>query len=336
MDIEGPKKSLKQLWKINDFEAKSAPFVYDGILYISTKGTLLAINAEIGSNLWEYEIPGKATIPVFKNDQLFFGGNDIDNYLYALDRNSGKEIWKYRSGSHNSPIHRTPIVNKDSLIFLAGKTIHNVDIITGKAQWRFNLKKRVAYYSIAFANNKIYVVTSEGYDKQILHCIDFEKRELLWKIKVPKIGSDPVYANGILYFLNRDAELCEVNPETGALKKSKIIDQKKEARSLYLTYSDGVLFLVCDYNILALNLSSKTWLWNFHSSTIIGRPVITKDIVYFGSMGNGIFALDIKSGKKIFNEVSEVRSKFACGLYNHKLFYAGSMNEHQLIAYSER
>lgn len=328
LNIEGPTKLPKQVWKLSNFQAESAPLFYDGILYICTDNNFVAIDPENGNILWKYKIPGRATIPVFKAHQVFFGGHYIDNYVYCLNKNTGKEIWKYRTGTSHSGVSRNPIISNDSLILAAGKTIHFLDIITGKKRESINLKKKIEYRALVITKERGYIVT-----KGHLHSIDLDLMKELWKTKISNNISDPIYIDNNLYFIDGKGYFCHVNQQTGELFKTKVLDLKRVTFNIFLAHHNGILLMVYDYYILALDLKSNTWLWNKHISGQIGKPIVTNSMVYFGSMWCGVFGLDLKTGKEKFNIKSDVRSKFACSIGSNKLFYAGSMNEYELTAY---
>lgn len=336
IDVQGPEKRLKELWKRN-FEAKSAPFVYEGILYTCEDQTLYAIDSKTGNSIWEITIPGRATIPVFYNDLLIFGGNYIDSHVYALDKNSGKEIWRYRTGPSTAPVKIAPIIADDLLYVSAGKTIHCISVLTGKKQWTFGLKKKSGNTNMVIASGKIYAATQEASGKEELQCIDSEKKELLWKIKTPGLWSNLICAEEYLFYLNTSAELCEVNLITGKVEQSKIANLTNRITNGSLNYNNGILIITVASYILGLNLTTNpwSWQWNFMAKADIGRPVIAQDKIYFATMGNGIYAIDANSGQEIFHKESEVRSGLACGIDDSIIFVAGSMSEKELTAYAQ-
>jgi outer membrane protein assembly factor BamB len=333
LGIKGPEKKIKQLWNRN-FEAESDPFIYEGILYICEDHTFYAINLQTGSTIWEFKIPGRATIPVFYNNLLIFGGHYIDSHVYALDKNLGQEIWKYKTGPSTAPVKKTPVINNELLYVSAGKTIHCLSL-TGKKQWSFNLKKRTGNTNIVIAEGKIYAVTQEAVGKEELQCIDSEKKELIWKIKTPNLWSNLLYLNDCLYYLTPEAELCEVNVTSGKLEKSKIVNLTNRVTNGSLNYYNGILFITIGSYFFTLNLTTNpwSWQWNFKAMAKIGRPVIAQDKIYFSTMGDGIYALDANSGQELFHKESDVRSDMACGIYDSKIFVAGSMSEKELTVY---
>ena len=336
LDIQGPKKGLKKLWN-RSFEAESAPFVYENVLYICEDYSFHAIDPETGQDIWKFETPGRATIPVFYEDILIFGGYYLDSHVYALNKNSGKEIWKYKAGPSTAPVKKTPVINNDSLYVSAGKTIHCLSILTGKKQWTFDLKKKTGNTNMVTVSGNIYAVTQDAIGKEELQCINSQSKELLWKIKTPNLWSNLICAEGYLFYLNTEAELCEVNMNTGETIKSKIKNFSNRITNGALTYSNGILNIVAGNYILGLNITTNpwSWQWNFKTKADIGRPVITDSGIYFATMGDGIYALDLNTGKQLFHKNSEVRSGLVCGISDSQIFVAGSMSEKELIAYGD-
>lgn len=336
LNATGPNKSIQILWEIN-LKCESAPFLYDDILYICENQRFHALYAQTGQNIWHYDTPGRTTIPVFYDKLLIVGGNYIDNYVYALNKDTGEEIWEYYTGTYAASVQTPPVIHNNFIYALAGKSIHCLSL-TGKKQWRFNLKKKTGLINLIVDSNNIYAVTDEGYDKQELYSIDITKRELSWKIKTPDLASNLLKINYYLFYLNRKAELCQVNTLTQDVTVSKILEKENRARNLYLSYHNGIMVIVIDYYIFGLNIttSSWSWQWHFHSSAAIGRPVITEDSIYFATSGNGVISLDLYTGKPLFHKKSDTRSTYSCGIGGSKIFVAGSMNEYVLTAYGEK
>ena len=337
LDIHGPKKALKKLWNISNFEASAAPLVYEGILYISKSGSFYAMNPETGNIIWEYIIPREATMPVFFENILIFGGKSLDNHVYAIDKNSGQELWKYRTSTENATVQNVPVIFDDSVYLLAGKRIHCLDFRTGKKQWSFDLKKRTGYKNLIITSDRIYAVTDEGYDKQELHCVDNNKQELLWKIKTPNLGSNLLHIEGHLFYLNKDAELVNINLETREIVKSKIVELKFRTHELHLSYYQGIMIIVIGSGIYGLNMMTNpwSWQWTFYAGSDIGKSVLSDNMIYFSSIWNGVYGLDFYTGKQILHIKSDVRSSLVCGVHDAAIFVAGSMNEYELTAYGE-
>ncbi len=334
LKVKGPGEPLKKLWQKKRFEADGAPVVYDGLLYISARERFMALDPESGKTVWEYKIPGKATPPVFFEDQLIFGGKDVsDNYVYSLERKTGKELWTFRTGSDSKPVYRTPLVHEDSVLCLSGKLLYVLDLKTGKKKSSLNFKRKVWHNSPVMGDGRIFALTHKNDTKLLLHCVDAASYEILWTLDTEQFISDPLYAEGLLYFIDQKGELSVINPQSGEKQTVKIVDKDDRTPSLHMLYHDGIFIVVYDYDIVALDLNSSNLLWQVHSKGVIGKPVLSGSVIYFGTALNGIMGLDVKTGEKLFHEKTDVRSNYACGLGENRLFYAGSYNEHLLTAY---
>lgn len=179
-------------------------------------------------------------------------------------------------------------------------------------------------------------MTQEAAGKEELQCIDIHKKELVWKIKTPNLWSNLICAEEYLFYLNTEAELCEVNLANGKTEKSKIVNLTNRVTNGSLNYNSGILIITVANYMLGLNLTTNpwSWQWNFKAKAEIGRPVIAKNKIYFATMGDGIYALEANSGQELFHKESDVRSGLACGIYDSKIFVAGSMIEKELTAYT--
>ena len=150
-----------------DSEMQSNPIVIGGLLYATTpKMRVVALNAETGAEVWSFN-PAQSSDPqrrfrhrgvtVYK-DRLFF---TYRNFLYALDRLSGKPIQSFgdngrvdmRNGLDRSPESVTISASSPGVIFedtiimpstvpetLPGSPGHirAFDVNTGKQRWIFH------------------------------------------------------------------------------------------------------------------------------------------------------------------------------------------------------
>lgn len=132
------------------------PLVVDGVMYTSgAPGTVLALDAKTGKEIWKYERPQKVKNPSESNpfnrgvavagNRVFFG--TLDAALLALDRNTGKLLWEVQVANtmEGYSITQAPLALKDRLIVgVAGGEfgirgfIEAYDFETGKKLWRFD------------------------------------------------------------------------------------------------------------------------------------------------------------------------------------------------------
>ena len=144
---------------------------------------------------------------------------------------------------------------------------------------------------------------------------------LLWKFKTDgQVLSSPVIAGDMLYIGSTDNTLYAINSKTGEIKW----DYKTNGsiNSTPLVANGRVLFLSYDGLFYALNENDGKLLWKFKTGGesvfkvkdyyngsfqpdfwdfYLSSAVEKNGVVYFGSSDSNIYALDIATGKKIWN-----------------------------------
>lgn len=153
-------------WEFRDFIVRgrthrgmeSNPVLVDGVLYLSAPwGNVHAIDARTGALIWTFdsEADGQyaryTCCDVVNRGLAVAGGRvfvaSLDGYLYALDRKTGKPVWKvdtFPARKWSTTITGAPQVAGDKvLIGNAGADMGSrgyvsaYDMATGKLAWRF-------------------------------------------------------------------------------------------------------------------------------------------------------------------------------------------------------
>ena len=147
------------------------------------------------------------------------------------------------------------------------------------------------------------------------------KPNILWTIKTDgQVISSPVIVEDIVYIGSEDGKLYAIKASSGDIKwvyktegpvnstpvvsKGKVMFLSFDGFFYALNQSDGKLvwkfetggetkFMVKDY----YNGSFKPDFWDFYLSSAI----VSDKIVYFGSSDSNVYALDIKSGEKVWS-----------------------------------
>jgi PQQ-dependent dehydrogenase (methanol/ethanol family) len=135
---------------------QATPLVVDGVLYTSgVPGTIYALDASTGTQIWKYERAPKTRNPNETNrfnrgvavmgNRVYAG--TLDAALIALDRTTGLLVWETQVADTlvGYSITQSPLVVKDRIIVgVAGGEfgirgfIDAYDLETGKRLWRFN------------------------------------------------------------------------------------------------------------------------------------------------------------------------------------------------------
>ena len=143
----------RQLWTLQLDKGKSKfvqpPLVSNGAAFVATGSGLFAVDLEKKKVKWHKRT--KATLcsaPAFSEDMVYFSTNHHQNIMYAVDRATGKEIWRFGKGG-SMGIMPPPVVGKDAIFVATGargsgpSTCYALDKKTGKILWKKALGGKV-------------------------------------------------------------------------------------------------------------------------------------------------------------------------------------------------
>lgn len=161
----------------------------------------------------------------------------------------------------------------------------------------------------------------------------------VWKVKTNgQVISSPVIANGLLFIGSEDSKMYAINKTSGEIKWE--FETQGAINSTPLITNGKVLFLSYDGFFYALNQFNGNLIWKFKTdgeSTFdvkdyyngsfkpdfwdfyLSSAVHDKGLVYFGSSDSNVYALDIETGKKIWNYKTEGSIHSSPALYEGKL-----------------
>lgn len=222
------------VWKFKtDGRIRSTAAVSGGdVFFGSFDGRLYAVNAATGKLKWTYETEGVKlksgdfgydrrsiqSSPSVWKDSVLIGARD--GFLYAVDRQTGKLLWKY---DHEiSWVNSSPAV-ADGKVYAASsdaRFIDRVDIATGKEDWRFKSDSLV-WSSPALTEHFLYVGDWAGN----LYVLDSESGKEVWRFRTgARILSSPVLNGGQLYFGDDNGQVFALRPAAVSLKRAVFWD----------------------------------------------------------------------------------------------------------------
>ena len=134
--------SGKMIWQTTtSAPVLGAVSIESGVAYIGGSDSCFrAIDIQSGKTKWTFcGLKNYVeTKPLILANQVIFGA--WDNYLYALDKNSGIENWRWRNGktsSHYSPAAVWPVANNDKVFVVdPERAMTAIDLHSGKEVWR--------------------------------------------------------------------------------------------------------------------------------------------------------------------------------------------------------
>lgn len=133
---------------------------WDGMVYgVNYAGQLLAAEATADKLAWVYEEAGAAflTSPAVDEARVYVGSRD--KHLHAVNRLSGKQEWKFKTGGR---VESSPLVFDDAVVFGSSDgRLYAVDPQDGREIWRLDLGENLAV-APAFAAGRIVIGGGEG------------------------------------------------------------------------------------------------------------------------------------------------------------------------------
>jgi len=251
--------------------ASPTPCIEQGFVYLhfGTYGTA-CVRTDNGSVVWKRtdlncnHIQGPGSSPIIYKNLLILHleGSDIQ-YLVALDKKTGKTVWKKDRPSECyaslAPIGKkayiTPIIlnvkGKDILISNGSAVCIAYDPNTGKELWRV-VQGEDSTISMPFSENGIvffytgFVAPKEGEKYSELFSVDptgsgdVTKTHILWRLKSPILQLlTPLVKDGLIYTVDSKNNLFCIEALTGKTVYTKRLTAKFNSSPVY---ADGKIY----------------------------------------------------------------------------------------------
>jgi len=220
LDLNGKllwKKEYGKEWNESQTGARSTPLVIKEKLYIlSAYGKLTCMNSTNGQTIWSVDFMkehGARNLTWGITENLLYDGNMIfctpggrDVNVVALDRHTGKIIWKSKGSGELSGYCSPVIINlskRKLLVTMMERSIHGFDASTGSLLWKFG---HINEYSVhpnvpVYIDGYLYCTIGYGIGGVMLKVVDDGSAVTrVWKNTRhdPKIGGF-VVLNGRIY-----------------------------------------------------------------------------------------------------------------------------------------
>jgi len=265
------------------------------IYFGSGDGNLYALGMEDGKPQWHFPTGGIIhTSPVLSDNTLYFGS--WDRYLYALDSRTGKEKWKFETRADTSyhlleGIQASPLVY-DGHVFLGARDgyFYALDAATGQLTWKYSANSSWILTTATAKDHVIYTGTSDSY--LLLALDEATGKEKFRTTANGYVYSSPVIAANTIYFGDFTGQLLAVDRisgdvidrlETpGRLKNGDSILNKGKLDFAYMTRGMDL----ANYTTTVIGMNKL-----YRLGPILSKPVIDKDVIYFGSADGCLYAV---------------------------------------------
>lgn len=285
---------------------RAAPTFHEGKLYtLGAMGHVHCLEASSGKVIWTHDtvaaydakVPawGMAASPViYKNLVIFHVGAQPGGSLLAMDKNSGKLVWK---GSNEAAGYCTPIIvshgGKDLLLHWGPTNIQSIDPATGAVHWSYpyEIKYGVSIATPIFQEGIYFIAGYWDGSRAIELGERPQDFKLAWQDKKYLNGlmSQPLYRDGHVYLLDKFYGLTCFKLKTGV----KVWDDGKratpgganpQASLVWTGDSDRALILNSEGQLILAKLNPAGYqeLWR--------APIIGKTWAHPAYAGNRVYA----------------------------------------------
>ena len=225
-------------WKVEAAEpVLGAVTIHEGIAYVGASDkTFRAIDIQTGKVVWSYnQVKGYIeTKPLVVDDKVIFSA--WDNTLYALEKATGKEIWKWTGGltrMHFSPAAVWPVASNGK-VFIADpqRAMTAVNLQNGETVWRTFRSQVRETIGLSEDGERVYSKTMN--DSIVCYSTLTDTPEQVWASNVgfgyEHAPSMPQEKDGVVYGSTKEGLLFALEAKTG-----KIIWKHKIGNSLINT-----------------------------------------------------------------------------------------------------
>ncbi len=246
------------LWNYSTGAFLSFPIVAQNTVLMGigegSKGTLLALNAATGQNIWNFtneENSRTFGTPAIANGLVFVGS--YDENLYALNISTGKEVWKFNAGD----FHPTPTVEKNIVYAMTSQAnIYALNASSGVRIWNYSIFEGLtiggqSYFAVS--DNVLYAIN--GINK--IYAINGDNGSQIWNqtfapdfsygLFAPTVVNEFIYLGTVngLCALNRFNGQVAWNYSTGSVFEAPIV-------------ANGVLYVCSNEQVHAMQILSST------------------------------------------------------------------------------
>jgi outer membrane protein assembly factor BamB len=317
-----------------------SPVVADGMVFAGVDDSannresgVVAVNAATGKRLWKVaaDSPVKAT-PALGSGRVVF-----ISYLgtvYCVESRTGDIAWKYNLGDGTEPLGgRSPIV-VDGVAYvgaingpltpIAGPTFIAVELSSGKIKWKTSIPDtrditHHGYLATGYKDGQLYLADS----KRGLYVLDASNGEIIWAGKDiigPSTSTGITIGDKLCFMGNLSGTVFAVDPTARKRQWKLNLWLGDEYRPLHSTpaWRESTLYIGTHYGTLtALDVQSQEKIWEFYTQPallnpshrvpfaqehgpVLSSPVISGDIIYFGSVDGWFYAVSRTTGKGIW------------------------------------
>ncbi|MCE5258125.1 MAG: PQQ-binding-like beta-propeller repeat protein [Chloroflexi bacterium] len=286
----------------------------DNVYTVLASGTVLALKADSGTELWKYPVAQAASgglgslfapkqtsqdtalnavygLPVFTDDFVVVG--TFDNKLYAFNRTSGQKAWEYiaQGAIVGGPAEYDGTIYfgaSDSRVYAVKATATSAELL-----WNPLVTTHGIWGAPVVDEKHVYVASLDHF----IYALERQTGELAWKYDLGAAAPGGVYLAGDMVLVGGVSnKLNALSAATGELVWERQFDQWVWGEVLL---DKGVLYASSlDGQVHALNPQDGTLIWDakLDGATRAG-PSLAGDYLVIGTNDGKIYRIGLADGR---------------------------------------
>lgn len=238
----------------------------DNVVYTANGSFIEAVLD--GAKLWSYPEEAARNLsffaaPVIDNSHIYVG--TYDNQLHILSKEDGKLVASASVGNNKNKIIASPLI-EDGMIYVVSSggmvSAYTVNV-SGEAltpNWQSTLSSEI-WVKPALYNGTLFVASM---DKK-MHLLDAKTGELQQTLPIGAIMSDPVLADGKLYYSTLAKEVDEMDLTTYEIRP--VLTAESEIWASPLLMGDKLIAADMNGYIYCVDIASGSLLWKTEKLT---------------------------------------------------------------------
>jgi outer membrane protein assembly factor BamB len=275
---------------------------------------------------------------------VMFGS--ADKYFYALDKRTGRLVWKYLTGDS---IGSSPCADNERVFFGSyDGYVYALRAEDGKLAWKFKTGD-VVFSSPTVARGVVYVGSMNGY----VYALQAETGALLWQFRTGQaVNESPRVMGDTVFVGSNDWHVYALDAKSGALKwsfratgiptepvialqsgkvltklNSTHIEKSENGIVCFGTWGSKYVFVLDVQNGRLLHRNSMMW-------DVPSQPNFHNGVMYCGTADKYVYAIEPRSGHVVWRfSTNGMVSSSPC--ISDGVVYIGSYDQH-LYAIDEK
>lgn len=296
---------------------------YNNLLCISVQNepnTLEVFDVESGDTLWTFQVPnsrGGMNFTCAQNDSLIFAGGQYGLGLYALDRETGQQIWYKPIGT----LSTRNIILDGNHAYILGDSLYCLNIKDGTTIW-----SHIMAIQGTPAVDDFYVYVVGIFKIQIFNKFD---GNLLWETKNSQRTSGTITVDDHYFYTLSNDTVFSYNKESRDInwiyQRPGVTLQVYRQNTIAIT--DSKLCFTIRSNeegngqLVTLNKATGEFLWErTFTGDFVYTPVIANGVVYVvpGSE-RALYGFNLENGEQLFYDKSS-QYDYQPIVADHKLY----------------